>query len=90
MDSGKSGSPFSVSSVCEARIFSGLGDGQDFKKKFQNFMHLMDFIYAWKHSFSSTLPLFEQNLNSGAKLATNPNFSVFEMIFGFCSYPRMD
>ena len=36
--------PFSVPSVCEGSKFMGLGDGQFFAVKFQDFISLMEFI----------------------------------------------
>ena len=84
------GNQNSVPSVCEGSRFAGLGDGQIFMKKFQNFISLMDFIATFFHCVRRILPRFLQKLSFDKNFAEKPKSSIFEMIFGFCSYLRMD
>jgi hypothetical protein len=75
-----------VPSVCGGSRFAGLGDGQGFMKKFQNFISLMEFIATFFHCVRRTLPQFLQKLSFDKKIAEKPNSSVFETISGFCSF----
>ena len=86
MDFGTTGNQNSVSSVCEGSRFAGLGDGQGFMEKFQEFISLMDFIATFFHCVRRTLPRFLQKLSFDKKLAEKSKSSVFETISGFCSY----
>ena len=75
-----------MSSVCEGSRFVGLGDGQGFMEKFQDFISLMEFITNFFHCVRRTLPRFLQTLSFDKKLAEKPKSSVFETISGFCSF----
>ena len=60
MDSETTGNQNSVPSVCEGSRFAGLGDGQGFMAKFQDFISLMEFITTFFHCVRRTLPRFLQ------------------------------
>jgi hypothetical protein len=64
----------------------GLGDGQGFMKNFQNFISLMEFISTFFHCVIRNSPRFLQKLSFDKKIAEKPKSSVFEMIYGFCSF----
>ena len=64
----------------------GLGDGQGFMKKFQNLISLMEFIATFFHCVKRNLPRFLQKLSFDKNLAKKPKSSVFETIYGFCSF----
>ena len=46
----------------------------------------MDFIEPFFHYVKRKSPRFLQKLSFDKKLVEKPKSSVFEMIFGFCSY----
>ena len=58
MDSGTSESPFFVQFVCDGSRFVEQGDGKGLKSKLKKIIPNKEFIAAWKHNFSSTLPRF--------------------------------
>ena len=73
-------------SICEGSRLARLGDGQGFVEKFQFFISLTDFIATFFHCVRKTLPRFLQKLSFDKNLAEKPKSSVFETIFGFCSF----
>ena len=73
-------------SVCEGSKFAGLGDGQGFMEKFQVLISLMEFIATFFHCVRRTLPRFLQKLSFDKNLAEKPKSSIFETIYGFCSF----
>jgi hypothetical protein len=79
-----------VSSVCGGSRFAGLGDGKFFMTKFQNFIYIMDVIIIFFHCVKRTLPQFLQKLSFEKNLAEKTKSSVFETIFGFCSFLLVD
>ena len=83
MDSGTSGSPFSVPSVCEGSKFIGLGEVQGFKSKLQNFIPFMEFITVWNHSFISIFTGFQQKLSSEQNLLKNQTSLFSKRFLGF-------
>ena len=64
----------------------GLGDSQGFMEKFQFFISLMYFIETSSHCVRRTLPRFLQKLSFDKNLSEKPKSSVFETIYGFCSF----
>ena len=74
-----------MSPVCGGSRFVGLGDGQGFMEKLQDFISLMEFIETFFHCVRRTLPRFLQTLSFDKKLAEKPKSSVFKTISGFCS-----
>ena len=68
----------------------GLGDGQGFMKKFQNFISLMNFIATFFHCVRRTLARFLQKLSFDKNLAEKPKSSDFETISRFCSSILVD
>ena len=90
MSSGSNENQILVPSVCEGSRFAGLGDGQGFMKKFQNFISRMEFIATFFHCVRRTLPRFLQKLSFDKNLAEKPKSSVFETISGFCSFILVD
>ena len=85
---GSTENQISVPSVCEGSRLAELGDGRGFKEKFQIFISLMEFIAYFFHCVRRKSPQFLQKLSFDKNLAEKPNSSVFEMIYGFCSYLR--
>ena len=77
-------------SICEGSRFSRLGDGRGFTKKFQILISLMDFIETLFYYVRRTLPRFLQKLSFDKNLDEKPKSSVFETIFGFCSFILVD
>ena len=75
-----------MSSVCGDSRFARLGDGQGFMEKFQFLISLMDFITTFIHYVRRNLPRFLQKLSFDKNLAKKPKSSVFETIYGFCSF----
>ena len=63
-----------------------LGDGQGFMEKFQIFISLMEYITTCFHCVRRKSPRFLQKLSFDKNLAEKPKSSIFEMIYGFCSY----
>ena len=86
MSSGSTRNRISVSSVCEGSRFVRLGDGQGFEEKLKFFISIMEFIETLFHYGRRNLPRFLQKLSFDKNLAEKPKSSVFETIFGFCSY----
>ena len=77
MDSGTTGSPFSVPSVCEGSRFSGLGDSQGSMTKFQDLISLMGFITTFFHYVGRTFPRFLKRLEFWQKIGWKPKIFRF-------------
>ena len=63
-----------------------IGDGQGFMKKLKNLISIMEFITTFFHCVRITLPRFLQKLSFDKNLAEKPKSSIFETIYGFCSF----
>ena len=55
-------------------------------KNFNFFLSLMEFITTFFHYVKRTLPRFFQKLSFDKNLAEKPKSSVFETIYGYCSF----
>ena len=63
-----------------------LGDGKVFLEKLHFFISLMEFIVAFFHCVRRKSPRFLQKLSFDKNLAEKPKSSIFETIYGFCSF----